>query len=61
MRFTAKRWNPSLEIVPASVDEAEWPDVIAAAASQARGRAEQDVVSGIGPGRSSSSQPMLSG
>ena len=38
------------EIVPASVGEAEWPDVIAAAASQARGRAEQDAVTGIGPG-----------
>jgi transcriptional regulator with XRE-family HTH domain len=38
------------EIVPTPVDEAEWADVVAAAASQARGRAEQAAVTGIGPG-----------
>jgi DNA-binding XRE family transcriptional regulator len=38
------------EIVSTPVDEAEWVDVVAAAASQARGRAEQAAVSGIGPG-----------
>ena len=38
------------KVVPAPDDGAEWPDMIAAAASEARGHAEQAAVTGIGPG-----------
>jgi hypothetical protein len=38
------------EVVPTPGDGAGWPDVIAAAASEARGYAEQTAVTGIGPG-----------
>ena len=38
------------KVVPAPDDGAGWPDMIAAAASEARGHAEQAAVTGIGPG-----------
>ena len=38
------------KVVPAPDDRAEWPDMIAAAASEARGHAQQAAVTGIGPG-----------
>ena len=38
------------KVVPAPDDRAEWPDMIAAAASEARGHAEEAAVTGIGPG-----------
>jgi DNA-binding XRE family transcriptional regulator len=40
----------SREVAPTPGEGAGWPDVIAAAASEARGHAEQAAVTGIGPG-----------